>query len=72
MIAMVCGFGFCCAASSKNPLEKLTGGSAPPTGCIEKYFGYWNSLLTSRPNSEKKVFPFWIMIGIAGAIRLVP
>jgi len=40
MIARVCGFGFCAAATSKKPFEKLTGGSRPPAGYIEKYRGY--------------------------------
>ena len=72
MIARVLGLGSCAAAISKNPLEKLTAGSMPPAGCIEKYFGYWNSWLTSSPNSEKNVILCWITTGIAGASRLVP
>ena len=72
MIASVFGFGFWAAATSKNPFEKLTGGSAPPVGTIEKYLGYWNSRFTSRPNSEKNVILCCMTIGIAGANRLVP
>jgi len=37
MIAKVFGFGFCAAATSKNPCEKLTEGSGPPVGAMTKY-----------------------------------
>src|SRR6266571_6511703 len=72
MIARVLGFGVCAAATSKNPLVKLTAGSMVPVGSIEKYLGYSNSLLTSIPNSEKNVILCWMTIGIAGASKLVP
>ena len=39
MIARVFGFGFCAAATSKKPWEKLAEGSNPPVGAITKYLG---------------------------------
>ena len=70
-MASVVGFGFCAIAMAKKPCAKLCFGSGPPVGVNEKYFGYWNSVFTARPNRLRKVRLCCMMIGIAGAIMLV-
>ena len=69
--AIVLGLGFCAIASSKKPRDQSVTGSGP-AGRIWKYWLYLNLSFTARPNRAMKVRLRCIMIGIAGAIRLVP
>src|SRR5271156_911995 len=70
-IAMVCGFGFCSAATWKKPSVSVCFGFGPPVGINEKYLGYLNSALASSPNRLMKVLFFCMTMGMAGAIILV-
>src|ERR1700722_6831882 len=70
-IASVFGFGFCAAATWKNPSLIVCFGFGPPVGIYEKYRGYLNSLLASSANRLRNVLFRCIATGIAGATMLV-
>src|ERR1700733_3123039 len=70
-IATVFGFGFCAAATWKNPSVIVCFGFGPPVGIIEKYFGYLNLGFASSANRLMKTLPFCMTTGMAGATMLV-